>query len=204
MAEAVMEQAVCYTLSMDNDRSFFEEIYAAYALDVKRFIFVSARRNDQMTEDIFQNTWENAWRYLRSLRERDKAKAWLFGIARNEAKRYFTAKHIRFEFPAEIGASQGEGSDGHTSGSVAEPEDRESGEFPDRVEASEVLNGLISRLPEEEQQMLILHYGFGVSLSEIATLFGVNYNTLKSITRRALIRLRAYGEECTDGQQQDF
>jgi len=181
---------------MDNDRAFFEEIYEAYNLDIKRFIYASARRNDQITEDIFQNTWENAWRYLGSLRERDKAKAWLFGIARNEAKRYFTNKHIKFEFPSDIGHDpEDSDSPGGGAGFVAEPIDEESGAFPDRIVVTELLSNLINKLSESEQQLLILHYGYGVSLAELAKLYDTNYNTLKSITRRAILRLRALGEE---------
>jgi len=186
---------------MDNDRTFFEEIYEAHNLDIKRFIYASARRNEHITEDIFQNTWENAWRYLGSLREKDKAKAWLFGIARNEAKRYFTAKHIKFEFPSDIGQNPDDDDSGAGgAGFVAEPEDEESGAFPDRIVITELLSRMIGKLSEAEQQLLILHYGYGVSLAELAKLFDTNYNTLKSITRRAIIRLRAFGEEEDDGE----
>jgi|GEM_PF-999845 len=196
--EAALDNAMCYTLTMSTDRAFFEEIYEAHGLEIKRFIFASARRDNQITEDIFQNTWENAWRYLKSLRERGKAKAWLYGIARNEAKRYFTSKHIKFEFPSEFGQVRDEDEGG--AGFVLEPEDEESGAFPDRIAASELLSGLFERLTEPEQQLLILYYGYGVSLTELADLYGENYNTIKSISRRAMMKLRAYGEEIQDGE----
>ncbi|MDR0817005.1 MAG: RNA polymerase sigma factor [Clostridiales Family XIII bacterium] len=176
---------------MTDNRAFFEEIYEAYGLDVKRFIFATARRDAQITEDVFQNTWENAWRYIGSLRERSKAKAWLFGIARNEAARYFTKKHIKHEFPANAGAGSGDGDsgDGRTA-AITEIEDTQSTAFPERFADESLLTELISHLPEEEQQLLIMHYGYGVSISEISRMYGTNYNTLKSIIRRAVIRLR--------------
>jgi len=183
---------------MSTDRAFFEEMYEAYSLDIKRFIFVSARRDSHITDEIFQNTWENAWRYLKSLREPDKAKAWLYGIARNEAKRYFTSKHIKFEFPTEYGETADEGD--HINGMTPDPEDEESGAFADRIAENEYLGRLIAMLPESEQQLLILHYGYGVSLAELAKIYEENYNTLKSITRRAMIKIKAYGEEMRDGE----
>jgi RNA polymerase sigma-70 factor (ECF subfamily) len=206
--EYAIDVPMCYTQSMTDHRAFFEEIYADYGLDVKRFIFASARRDAQITEDVFQNTWENAWRYIGSLRERSKAKAWLFGIARNEAARYFTKKHIRHEFAYEIGEGADDGTGGSGSGSsgmrtrsIPEPVDDESTAFPDRLADESLLTGLIGNLSEEEQQLLIMHYGYGVSISDIAAMYGSNYNTLKSIVRRAVIRLRAISEEEKDAKK---
>jgi RNA polymerase sigma-70 factor (ECF subfamily) len=179
---------------MTDHRAFFEEIYADYGLDVKRFIFATARRDAQITEDVFQNTWENAWRYIGSLRERSKAKAWLFGIARNEAARYFTKKHIRHEFAYDMGESTAEDGGGTRGSGIPEPVDDESTGFPERFADEHLLTDLIGHLPEEEQQLLIMHYGYGVSISDIAAMYGANYNTLKSIIRRAVIRLRSMGE----------
>jgi RNA polymerase sigma-70 factor (ECF subfamily) len=177
---------------MTDYRAFFEEIYQNYGLDVKRFIFATARRDAQITEDVFQNTWENAWRYIGSLREPSKAKAWLFGIARNEAARYFTKKHVKYEFPM----NSGSGADAEDAPSIPEPEDEESTAFPERFADESLLTDLIGRLSEEEQQLLIMHYGYGVSISDMSRMYDTNYNTLKSIIRRAIIRLRAIsGEE---------
>jgi RNA polymerase sigma-70 factor (ECF subfamily) len=190
---------------MTDHSAFFEEIYEAYGLDVKRFIFATARRDPQITEDVFQTTWENAWRYIRSLREPDKAKAWLFGIARNEAARYFTKKHIKYEFPydaaTDAGVRESEGG-GRPSG-VPEAEDDESTAFPERFAQESLLNDLIAHLSEEEQQLLIMHYGYGVSISEISKMYGTNYNTLKSIIRRAILRLRAIAaDDAPKGSEQ--
>ena len=48
---------------------------------------------------------------------------------------------------------------------------------------------LIERLPPRERTILVLHYGHGYALDEIASLLGINYATVRSRIARTRIRL---------------
>ncbi|MDR3305083.1 MAG: sigma-70 family RNA polymerase sigma factor [Clostridiales Family XIII bacterium] len=170
---------------MEESKLVFEEVYSAYALEIKRFIFTSARRDAELTEDIFQNTWMNAYRYLSSVKDVGAVRAWLYSIARNEAKRYFY-EHRTWLFPEGITGEQNAG---------AEPEDEVESAFPEALANADLLERLLSGLGDAEQQLILLHYGYDMSLKDVAELYGANYNTLKSSMRRAVGRLRQLAQE---------
>jgi RNA polymerase sigma factor (sigma-70 family) len=167
---------------MEVTREFFEELYEAHGIGVKRFIFTQARRDADATDDIFQNTWENVFRYLHTLKERGKAKSWLYSIAKNEATRYFS--HSEKQPPQSLLNAE----------DAPDPIDVGADAFPEALADMDQLAGLIGQLTEAEQQLMLLHYSYDMSLSEIASLTGANYNTVKSVTRRATIKIRKLAE----------
>jgi RNA polymerase sigma-70 factor (ECF subfamily) len=180
-----------------NKEKIFTKLYDAHWLEIQKFIFVQARRDAGYTEEIFQNTWENAWRYLHTLKDPDAARAWLYSIARNEAKRFFADRHVKIftnVIPFSAASGSGDSADGGTDGAEASA-DPQASLFPEKLADEHLLATLLGRLSDEEQQLILLHYAYDMSLKDISTLYDVNYNTLKSITRRALSRLRAMAEE---------
>ncbi|MDR1291924.1 MAG: sigma-70 family RNA polymerase sigma factor [Clostridiales Family XIII bacterium] len=173
---------------MEKANELFEELYEAHGAGVKRFIFTQARRDAEATEDIFQNTWENVFRYLRTLKERGAAKSWIYSIAKNEAARYYSRMDRRTpQLPVSI-----DGED------APDPVDEGAGAFPDELALTDQLAGLLGGLSEPEQQLMLLRYGYDMSIAEIATLMSANYNTVKSVTRRATIKLRRLAEMAGD------
>ncbi|MDR1495497.1 MAG: sigma-70 family RNA polymerase sigma factor [Clostridiales Family XIII bacterium] len=173
---------------MEAKRELFEELYSEYGVGVKRFIFTQARRDADATDDIFQNTWENVFRYLHTLRERGTAKSWLYSIAKNEATRYYSHRDKRA--PKEFASIDAE--------EAPDLIDEGADTFPDALADADRLAGLLGRLTEPEQQLMLLRYSYDMSLAEIAGLVGVNYNTVKSVTRRATIKLRKFAEAFGD------
>jgi DNA-directed RNA polymerase specialized sigma24 family protein len=51
------------------------------------------------------------------------------------------------------------------------------------------LRELVERLPPRERTVLVLHYGHGYALDEIAGLLGINYATVRSLISRTRQRL---------------
>jgi RNA polymerase sigma factor (sigma-70 family) len=169
---------------MESRHELFEELYEAHGSGVKRFIFTQARRDAEATEDIFQNTWENVFRYLRTLKERGAAKSWIYSIAKNEAARYYSRRDRRMpQLPVSLGDDD-----------APDPVDEGAGAFPDMIALTDQLAGLLGGLSESEQQLMLLRYGYDMSIADIAALMDANYNTVKSVTRRATIKLRKLAE----------
>lgn len=170
-----------YTSCMDTKQTIFETLYEKYALEIKRFIFTIARLDQEATNDIFQNTWINAWRYLESLKDPGSSRAWLYAIAKNEARRFYS---LRSKEPAFESIDQDD------EGRCEEPWDESESQFPEALCDADQLKGLLAELPQSDQQLILLHYAYGVAVAEIAELRGTNYNTAKSQLRRALAKLR--------------
>ena len=165
---------------MKNEHATFDEIYDAHYLEIKKFIYTIARRDESITEDIFQNTWENAFRYFHTLKDVASARAWLYTIARNETKRWFSQRTNKMF--TEVSSTDAE--------DAPETADEIESEFPEALANKDVLTKALNALSVEEQQLILLHYYFDMSLKDIAAMYNMNYNSLKSITRRALTRLR--------------
>ncbi|MDR2156998.1 MAG: RNA polymerase sigma factor [Clostridiales Family XIII bacterium] len=169
---------------MKNGQLCFETVYDAYWLEIKRFVYVEARRDAESAEDIFQNTWENAFRYLHTLKDVRKVRAWLYAIARNEAKRHFAGRRPVFSVQTMS----------REDGEEIDVEDETAGLFPEALANEDLLIGLMNKLTDEEQQLILLHYGYDMRLNDIAGMYGVNYNSLKSCMRRTLRKLRTLAE----------
>ena len=163
----------------------FEKIYSEYYAEIRRFIYTIARRDPDITDDISQNTWQNAWRYIGSLRDESSVRSWLYAIARNEAKRYYANRHTAF-FSTALTLDEEEAEE-----LVDEPDSA----FPDELANSDLLAKLLDRLGPEEQRLILLYYAYEVDLREIAQLSGTNYNTLKSTFRRSMEKLRVAAKE---------
>jgi RNA polymerase sigma-70 factor (ECF subfamily) len=166
---------------MSESAKDFEMAYKEYYAEIRRFIFTIARRDADITDDISQNTWQNAYMYYGSLRDAGSVRAWLYSIARNEAKRYFANRHVIFASSAISIDDDNE--------PVEIIDEHESG-FPEALTDRDLLARLLGRLSDDEQRLILLHYAYDVELKEIAQMGGVNYNTLKSTFRRTIRKLR--------------
>jgi len=163
----------------------FEKVYNGYYAEIRRFIFTIARRDPDITDEISQNVWQNAFRYMDSLRNADSMRSWLYAIARNESKRYFANRHTAF-FADTLTLD--------TEEAESAVDERDS-IFPETLADSDLVAKLLGGLSENEQRIIILYYAYGVELREIAALSGTNYNTLKSNFRRAMEKLRKSAKE---------
>jgi len=170
---------------MDTSAEEFEKLYNERYAEIRRFIFTIARRDQDMTDDISQNVWQNVFRYMGTLRDPASTRAWLYSIARNEAKRYFANRHIVF-------FSEVLTIDDEEAVSVVDEQDSA---FPEALANSDLLAKLLGRLSEDEQRLIILHYAYDMGLNEIAETSGTNYNTLKSNFRRAMEKLKKAAKE---------
>ena len=158
----------------------FEKIYNEYYAELRRFIFTIARRDQDITDDISQNTWQNAWSYFGSLRDVSAVRPWLYAIARNEARRYFANSHNIF-FSTTLTIDDED---------FPEVIDEQDSLYPEAFADGDLLSKLLGRLGEDEQRLILLYYAYDVGLNEIAEMSGVNYNTLKSTFRRTMEKLR--------------
>ena len=69
-------------------RKFFKDNILIYYTAIFKYA-LGMTKHKESAEDIAQYTLEKAWKSLEQLREKEKAKSWVFSIAHNEINKYF-------------------------------------------------------------------------------------------------------------------
>ena len=125
-------------------------------------------RNSAQADDLAQDAFLQGWQRLSSLQDPEKFGGWIKRLAyrlflhaerrKKVERRYFTGL-----------AAESEQAPLNTEG----------------FEISEVLSELLAMVDQREGELLILAYGFGFTMDEIAQDRGVPLGTIKSILSRA-------------------
>ncbi|MFC2098393.1 RNA polymerase sigma factor [Bacteroidota bacterium] len=146
-------------------------------------------KNQQLAEDIFQDTFIKVIRSLKEGKYKDNGKfvSWVIRIAHN-----LTIDHFRKEKQINTYSNEDYETDIFNSRKLSD------GTIEDILVENQIVNEvklLIEELPEDQKQVILLrHYG-GLSFKEIAEQTGVSINTALGRMRYALINLRKLIEQ---------
>ena len=160
---------------MQNSQARFEKLVNAVSSDLYRYALMLCR-NKAMAEDLVQETFMRAWRFLDNLREEKKAKSWLMTTLRREFARQFERYRPVFD--------------------DVELEQIAGGQGVNPV-VWEVRRGL-AKLPEKYRDVLVLQVIGGYSGEEMADLLELPRATVNTRLFRARQQLRKILE---DGSQ---
>ncbi|EJL79791.1 RNA polymerase sigma factor, sigma-70 family [Polaromonas sp. CF318] len=171
------------------DIAAFDALYARHELGVWRYVFRSVRVQ-AVADDLLQDVWFAVARSAPTYTVSARFKTWLFTMAHNRLVDHFrSARHH-----VSIDASDDEDSPG-----IGDTLAADSGFGPlRRLESSEQAAALIAaveRLPREQREAFLLQAEAGLSVDEIATATGVNFETAKSRLRYARNSLRQQLQE---------
>ncbi len=167
----------------DGDDEAFGRIVRFFLPMTERFLRQWIREQDVL-EDIVQESFIKAWRHLGRFDEDKSFPVWLLTIAKRTA---FDALKKKKSLPFSSFALEGENDARFdVADTVAErPDDRLDRE----LQADELQNAL-DRLPELYRSILMMHYREDLSLAEVAEVLEIPYNTIKSRHTRAVAALR--------------
>ena len=160
---------------MQKSQARFEKLVNAVSCDLYRYAFMLCR-NKAMAEDLVQETFMRAWRFLDNLRDEKKAKSWLLTILRRE----FTRQFERYQPPFDdVELEQIAGDDG------VNPE----------VWA---VRQALTRLPDKYREVLVLQVIGGYSGAEMAEMLELQRATVNTRLFRARQQLRGILESATE------
>ncbi len=145
-------------------QQFNEELY---------FFILKKVKSEFATNDIFQNTFLKIHKNLHQLKEAEKARAWVFQIARNEIADYHK-QESKF-VPAEKG---------------------EIGIPSEKFENICCFDSFIKALPDLYREPIELVYLQGKKQQEAATILAISLANLKARIRRAKGILKKNFNEC--------
>jgi RNA polymerase sigma-70 factor (ECF subfamily) len=142
-------------------------------------IYLFMRRlghNRQVSEDLTQESFLNAWHHIGQLRDGKALNGWLYRIASNVSKLYW--RRNKHKKPSRI-----ENFD-TTDYSKTGPETAEQNEQLEQIKKA------VAMLPIKLRQTIILHYMQQLTIAEAADVAGIREGTFKSRLNRALATLR--------------
>ena len=144
-------------------------------------IFLFFRRlghNRQVSEDLTQESFLQAWQHIGQLRSNELLNSWLYRIAGNISKQYWRG-HKNMD------ALSIEQTD------IDVPDSSEPGsDNMELVDQLRRVKNAIAKLPIKLRQPLVLHYMQHLNVGEAAEAAGVREGTFKSRLNRALKALR--------------
>ena len=168
---------------MNGKQSSIEELIKRHKSRIYTYILIIVK-NDQLAEDIFQDTFIKVINSLRAGKYHDKGRfvSWVIRIAHNLIIDHFRKeKHLNT-----------------ISNDSTEVDIFNSAKFSDRTIEEELIGNqitndvrkLIEELPDEQKQVIVLRHYVGLSFKEIAEQTEVSINTALGRMRYALINLR--------------
>jgi len=173
--EQIREQLDVIRAQLGDDEAFMRlaERYHARLLHYVRRIV----RDRATADDVAQETWVAAYRALRRLDDPQRLRAWLYGIARNQA-----LNALRREDRTRLDYVEDE---------VLEAvPDAEDGGLQIRAEQAAQVHRCLDRISPAHAEVLILCYVDGLSYEEIAEITRVKLGTVRSRLHYAKRALR--------------
>lgn len=167
--------------SATGDGAAFEEFLERHQAPVYRFVR-SLTAGPAAAEDALQETFVAAWRGAAGCRGAGEARAWLFSIARNAARRQHrrrAGEPEEFVSLDDLGRQAGWG------------EQRDRDEALERLADRALLERGFARLSAEDREVLVLRELEGFSGEEVAGMIGLSVPAQKSRLHRARLRLVA-------------
>lgn len=165
-----------------------EHIIKLYFASVYRFI-IRLVRDAVVAEDLTQDTFVKVWRYLPEYDKEEELKNWIFTIARNTTLDWLRKKKplvfSQIVNPKESRDAFNEVDSFDPVSSDALPE-----ELFARQEVKAYLEACIAELPIVYQEVLFLKLDGDLTLEQIANVLDKSINTVKSLYRRGLGKLR--------------
>lgn len=165
------------------DRKFFEENILVHYDAIFKFA-LSLTKKKEAAEDITQLTTEKAWAKLSQLKQKEKAKSWVFQIARNEIR-----LHFRREKRDGMDAVLLSEAEAEISVHGLNTEDIYFNELESKEDLLCVARAT-ERLPEKYREVLVLWSQGDMTEKEIGEVLGLNYNTIRVLFYRGIKKLR--------------
>ncbi len=174
--------------SQGGNRDAFGQVVARYQSLICSLAY-SATGNISRSEDLAQETFITAWKQLHSLREPERLRSWLCGIARNLINNSFRREGQQPVQTAEPLENAGE---------AATPEPLPSEQAISREEETLVWHAL-EQVPELYREPLVLYYREEQSVAAVATQLELSQDAVRQRLARGRELLKAEVASLVEG-----
>jgi RNA polymerase sigma-70 factor, ECF subfamily len=164
------EKSLIALVLLNNDHRAYEKIVVKYQSDVRGLFIKLTNGNKALADDLAQNTFIRAYKYLRTYKATASFSTWLYRISYNV--------FIDYSKPLKK-TDDIEGYD------CISDDNKDVGSEIDLQNAIKILN-------ENEKIAILLHYDKGYSHNEIAKIMNIPLGTVKTNILRAKEKLKKY------------
>lgn len=173
---------------IQGEHNALEELINRHQNRIYTYIFMYVK-NEQLTEDIFQDTFVKVIRSLRLGKYKDEGRfvSWVMRIAHN-----LIIDHFRKEKHLPTYSNDDYELDIFNSPKFSDKN------IEDEIVFDQITNdvrNLIDELPDDQKEVVVMRHYMGLSFKEIAEQTNVSINTALGRMRYALINLRKIIEE---------
>lgn len=165
------------------DDASFEILVKRYLKMVYNFIFRLTGGDASLTDDLTQETFFKAWKNIKRFDREKNLKTWLFAIAKNNARDAWKKKKT-------LPFTLFENSEGYNKLDEVAEDKPLLDEILEQIESAGELEEKIKKLPKKYQTILFLRYKDDLSVTQIAEVLNIPYNTAKSQHQRSLRALK--------------
>jgi RNA polymerase sigma-70 factor (family 1) len=158
----------------DGDSFAFELLFEQYSN--KLFYFVNKYLNiKEESEEIVQDVFLNLWKHKKEIKSEEAFKSYLYQIALNNIRNYFTKKQVREKHKQLIAQEY-----------LIDSETDE----PNYESVIKRVDQLIEQLPEKRREVFLLSRKEGLDISEIAQYLEISESTVKNQISSAIAFLK--------------
>jgi RNA polymerase sigma factor (sigma-70 family) len=171
-------------LARDDARTAFEQLFRETRDDLLAYV---VRRSESAEDaaDVLAETYLIAWRRLEAIPQGERARLWLFGVARNLLLK---------------GASRGRSRDSLVKRLAGELRSAQPTNASVDDHRSAALASALASLPERDREILTLTAWEGLTPKQIAAVIGTSVNVVRVRLHRARARLK---RDLSDGRIND-
>ncbi len=164
--------------SLAGDQAAFRVLVERYSGEVFRFV-ARFTRSAALAEDVVQETFLQVYQSAASFDTGRSFRPWLFAIAANKARDQLRSSGRR----REVALSAGAGSQDEREVSLLDFLSAETAlpsEAMEIDEQREVVRGIVSRMPDNLREVLVMGYYHRFPYKEIADILDIPLGTVKS------------------------
>lgn len=157
------------------DERAFQQLFDRYAPLLLRLVGRDVRRSAE-AEEIVQDAFLHLHRSAADFRQGARLRPWLMTIALNLKREHFRRRSRRPEAPLEL--------DGRQDPVAASPR------ILERRHARTQIDRALSSLPENQREVIVLHWFGGLSFREVAGAVGASVSAVKVRAHRGYTAMR--------------
>lgn len=161
------------------DSQAFGELYERYLDQIYRYVFYQVKDKmaaEDLTEEIFLKVWRSIGTFSGN---GHSLSTWLYRIAHNHTMDYFRAKHNWLVSTEQLATGS------ETLGATEDPE-----QIVQNKLMQEEIMALVSTLPEQQKEIIILKFIEGLNNCEIEQITGRSQGAIRITQMRALSALQ--------------
>lgn len=170
------EQLLVDFLAGDHDA--FQVIVQRHSEELYRFI-ARFTRNVAAAEDIAQETFIQVFHSAAGFDPSRRFRPWLYTIAANKARDHLRSRVRKKELPLSTGAVSGDSEEVSYLNFLSD-DSQSPGEVLEEQETKECVREVVSRMPDNLREVLILGYYQRFAYKEIADILSIPLGTVKS------------------------